>query len=734
MKKIYWWIAGISFVVLITFTIFFLSNPITATIPSESSYAPAFKDWTIHFSEKAVTVMNSNNEKVNVSYEWNDKNTMLTLRAPDKGYAVDHTYRITMSDKVETTSGDQLDEKFTHSFTTVAELPNIKNKEQLTTLLNERMEQRKEMTLQKNDSAKMEESSTDDGATMNSAAESGDEASSTNTQVDGIDEGDRIKTDGDFIYFSRDADVVITSADKNSSKVASTISPESFRTEELYLQEDLLILMGHTSKPIKEKQTPKSADIEHYPIQQSQTSVFIYNIADRTNPKKVREVTLEGSLTASRLMDGQLYLIANQHPPFQVFKEGHKNMDIRPYVKDTAVGETAKPVDFDSMYFFPESNDENFLLLGSIDLTNLDKKATIESYLGASNQMYMSKENIYIAVNKYNYQGSNRSDSKADMSIARPPANTEINQFQIDNGKINFNASTVVSGTLINQFAMDERNGTFRVATTKGNMRNDEQPSTNNLYTFDLQMNPIGSLEGLAAGERIYSVRFMENVAYMVTFKQVDPLFVIDLKNPEKPTVQGKLKIPGFSNYLHPLDENHVIGFGQNTKLVESEHNQEPRVQIDGLKISVFDVSDPTKPKEEYTEIIGQGHSYTELNRNHNALYKHPGKNIFGFPATLFKTKTVHKGDATYEEPSLIYEGAFLYNITAENGIKIKDTITHQPDKQLDQPEWELEVKRMVSVGDTLYTFSLDQMKVYNMQKENVTQTVELPDLKEMHY
>ncbi|MBP1947273.1 beta-propeller domain-containing protein [Virgibacillus litoralis] len=744
MKKKIWWIIGTSFIVIISVAFIFFSHSITANIPSKSSYAPTFKDWTIHFSEKmnpdtftskTVTVMNNNNEQVDVSFEWNEDNTVLTLQAPNDGYNIDHTYMITVSADVETTAGSQLDNTFTHSFTAVAKIPNIKDNEQLMTLLKERMEQRKEMTVQQNDSSTEESSSGD--AAMDTAS-SGEEASTTNVQVDGIDEGDIIKTDGEFVYFARESDVVITTANNDNSNVLSTISEENFRPAEIYLHKDNLIMIGHKSKPIREQQSAKSSSIESFPLHRAQTSVLIYDVSDKSNPKQVREVSFEGSLTASRLMDGHMYLIANQHPPYRILEEDATDTDVRPFIKDTAVSNEVRPLDFDSMYFFPESEDENFLLLGSIDLDNMDKEIAMESYLGASNQMYMSKKNIYIAVNKYNYQDekdeNDAGKNTTDIAIARPPANTEINQFKIDSGKITYNASTIVNGTLINQFAMDERNKTFRVATTKGDMWNEKEPSTNNLYTFDLQMNPIGKLEGLAKDERIYSVRFMDEVAYMVTFKQVDPLFVIDLKNPEKPAVLGKLKIPGFSNYLHPLDDNHVIGFGQNTKLVETEDGREPRVRINGLKISVFDVSDPTEPKEKYSEIIGQGHSYTELNHNHNALYKHPEDNIFGFPATLFETKTVHKGDATYEEQSLVYEGAFLYNITPENGINVKDTITHQQEiKQMQHPKWESEVKRMVSVGDTLYTFSLSQMKVYDMSEEYVTQTVELPELKERY-
>lgn len=348
------------------------------------------------------------------------------------------------------------------------------------------------------------------------------------------------------------------------------------------------------------------------------------------------------------------------------------------------------------------------------------------SYLGASNEIYMSKDHLYIAVNKYKDSEKETKD-EAEISIAGPQSeNTEIIQFNIDEGTFKYNASTVVNGTLINQFAMDESNDTFRVATTKGDMWQDKEPSTNNLYTFDINLNPLGSVEGLAEGEQIYSVRFMQDVAYMVTFKQMDPLFVIDLKDPKHPEVLGELKIPGFSNYLHPLDDNHVIGFGQHTKLIKNKGSKEPQVRQDGLKISLFDVSDPAHPKEKYSKVIGQGGSYTELNHNHKVLFKHPNKNLFGFPATLFESKVVHQGDATYEDQSFVYQGAFLYNITPEKGISLVDTITHQPSK-IDYPEWESDIKRVVSVDDIIYTFSNDLMKVYNINEKSVKQTVELP-------
>ncbi|MFD2042713.1 beta-propeller domain-containing protein [Ornithinibacillus salinisoli] len=729
--------ASVILIGICAFFFAFISEKTTAEIPSASSFVPTFKDWTVQFSEKmnpdtfteeTVTVTNKDGQKVPVTFEWNENYTVLTLKAPSDGYTVNQNYLIEISNLVETATGDKLTKSFTHNFKAVEELPKIKDQEQLVTLLKERMEKPKENRLYSFEESDGAEESVDTAAMDDAGADS--TASDTNVQVAGIDEGDVIKTDGDYVYFARDSDIVIASTEAENSNVMSTIEEDEFFPQEIYLQDDLLVSIGYTHEPIRElKETETSEDssgmdMAIYPSFSSQTTVFIYDISDRKKPTQIREVTFEGDYNASRLMDDHLYLIANERPPFQILEE--EDMEVRPFVKDTAVSNEGHPVDFEDMYFFPESEDETYLILSSIDLSNMEKEAHVETYLGASNQMYMSENHIYIAVHKYEDNEKSSSNSTADIMIARPAANTEINQFSIENGTISYNASTNVNGTLINQFAMDERNETFRVATTKGDSWNDDEASTNNLYTFDINLNPLGSVEGLAEGERIYSVRFMEDIAYMVTFKQVDPLFVIDLQDAANPTVLGELKIPGFSNYLHPLDEHHVIGFGQDTKLIENENNSEPIVRTDGIKISVFDVSDLTNPKEKFSEVIGQSGSYTELNYNHRALFKHPSENLFGFPAQLYESKMVTKGEMSYEEHKFLFEGALLYHISAEDGIELKDTITHQGDVK-DYPEWESEIRRIISVDDVIYTLSFDQMKAYEMNTEKTLHTIELP-------
>ncbi|WP_412974999.1 beta-propeller domain-containing protein [Ornithinibacillus sp. 179-J 7C1 HS] len=727
--------------------VFDFSNKITAEIPQASSFVPTFKDWTVQFSEpmdpetfteETVIVKNKQGEHVTTEMEWNDSYTVLTIFAPDDGYTIDNEYAITISNNVRTANGKKLPDQFKHTFTAVADLPKIKDQKQLVTLLKERMEEQSSESKLFNSvtsegSAEVESSDT---ASDVSSGEAG-ETSSTNVQVQGIDEADIVKTDGESIFFVRDGDILITSAEKQNSTLLSQIKVKNFYPQEMYIYNGLLITIGQKVEPLRKREEKDAANGEigiPEPFYHNQTSILVFDVKNPEEPKQIREVSQEGFYSSSRILDGYLYLIANEHPPFHIL-ETNEDVDVRPFIKDTAVSEESIPVNYDKMYFFPESKEEQFLILTSLDLNDMEKEANIETYLGASDQIYMSHNNLYVAVNKYkeiesdeNKVTETNDDPVADMMIWRPrDVDTEITQFRVEEGTLTYHASTVVNGTLINQFAMDERNNTFRVATTKGDTWDDEQQSTNNLYTFDLNLKPLGAVEGLAEGERIYSVRFMDEVAYMVTFKQVDPLFVIDLKDPAKPTVLGELKIPGFSNYLHPLDENHVIGFGQDTQLLEEEGVSEPVVRTDGIKISVFDVSDPTNPIEKYSEVIGQGGSYSELLHNHKVLFKHQTESIFGFPAVLSETKKVHKGDITYEEYKVIFEGALLYEITPD-GIEFLNSITHQGEFK-EYPEWTSEVKRIVLVDDSIYTLSWDKMKVYDLNQKKNLATIELPEL-----
>jgi uncharacterized secreted protein with C-terminal beta-propeller domain len=228
------------------------------------------------------------------------------------------------------------------------------------------------------------------------------------------------------------------------------------------------------------------------------------------------------------------------------------------------------------------------------------------------------------------------------------------------------------------------------------------------LGTYSLlnsKLQEVGKLTDLAPGERIYSTRFAGNRIYMVTYKQVDPFFVIDATNPTAPKVLGYLKVPGFSTYMHILDENHVLGFGTDT--VE----QDGRVTTGGFKISLFDVTKPAVPVEKSKEVIGVTGTYSELQNNHKALMISLDKGIMAFPITV-AGKTPYATD---------FSGAYVYNIS-KNAFSFKGTVTHQPAEALPingdykNYNYNYNINRLVYIGDYLYSLSQGKMEVTSLK------------------
>jgi len=227
-------------------------------------------------------------------------------------------------------------------------------------------------------------------------------------------------------------------------------------------------------------------------------------------------------------------------------------------------------------------------------------------------------------------------------------------------------------------------------------------------------MKQIGSLEDLAPGERIYSARFMGEKAYLVTFRKIDPLFVIDMSNPESPKVLGKLKIPGYSDYLHPIDETHLIGVGKET--VESKEGDFAWYQ--GMKIAVFDVGDVSNPIEMHKIIIGDRGTDSYALQDHKAFLFDKEKGLLVLPITLAEISESEKEYSTdmwpaYGEP--VFQGAFVYRLTLENGFEEMGRITHiSAEEELKRGYYygdKYSVKRSLYIGDVLYTYSEKMLK-----------------------
>ena len=532
--------------------------------------------------------------------------------------------------------------------------------------------------------------------------------SKTNTQVQGVDEADIVKTDGTYIYYlTNEKLTIINTENAGQMKEMSTIKfDETFTPEELFFNNDKIIVIG-TRFEYDEREKRIGIDDDYlYPnyMDKTYTSAKIYNVKDKTNPTLERTVEVEGSYLTARMIDSNVYIASNKYMYYAYICNTYKSTelnedDFKPHYLDTATSNETKSINFDCIYYIPEFEDTNYLNIVAFNITN-NQEANVESYLGAGEEIYASKENLYVTKTKYDYERKNKT------SIT-----TEIYKFNLNNANCTFAKAGDVPGSVLNQFSMDECNGYFRIATTDSTSWNSES-NTNNLYVLNENLETIGKIEGLAKGERIYSVRFMGNRAYMVTFVETDPLFVIELSNPTTPTVLGELKIPGYSKYLHPYDETHLIGIGEDTEVVNYGYGD--RVVTNGMKMAMFDVTDPNNPKELYNVKIGEKGTYSELLYNHKALLFSKEKNIIAFPISI-----------TENDYKVTFQGAIVYGVSLEKGFELKTKISNSA-TDYDRYYSRNRVERIIYIKDTLFTLSNGLIKAVDLNTFETKGSIEL--------
>lgn len=535
------------------------------------------------------------------------------------------------------------------------------------------------------------------------------EYSKTNNQVEGVDEADQVKTDGEYIYSIVNGRVIITDIRNPSAmeKIAELPYEATFYPSQLFLNETTLIVLGDQHMPYDYKGTAESSSKRVMMPYTSSTQVRLYDIKEKESPKLVREIGAEGHLNGARKIDNMLYFITNVFPNYWAFEEGNEG-ELRPFTYDSQKGDQASPMPYSDLSILPGTLEATYSVITAMDLNNPQESQVVtKGYLGGSNAMYMSNKSLYLTAPIY-IQATQDDQNSTTMMWNPQETNTEIFKFSLDGTKVEFTSSGEVEGMLLNQFSMDEYNNYFRVVTTKGFAWNVETPSENNLFILDEGMKKVGSIEGLAKGERIYSARFMGDKAYMVTFKETDPLFVMDVSNPTAPKVLGELKIPGFSNYLHPLDENHLIGFGYDTTSIPGENGSQPRIITGGMKISLFDVSDFHDPKEKDVEIIGGQGTYSSLQYDHKALFQHQQKGLYGFPITIYE------GINNEGYGKFTGEGAMIYEITTEHGIQQVANLVNNENLNSHE-DWEKAIQRIMYVDETMYTISMKEMKSYDL-------------------
>lgn len=555
------------------------------------------------------------------------------------------------------------------------------------------------------------------------------EHSNTNVQVNGVDEGDQVKTDGHYIYSIQNAKVrIIQAFPATAMALTATLEFDaSFSPAELYVDGNQLVVVGSgwlandngNNVPVLEQNGQAKMAI-WAPSGESRTLVRIYDVTDPAKPGLLREFAFTGNYLSSRKIGSDLYLIGRKYPNyyFRFFgavplaESASSTMtedNTLPHISDSLVDDGADhTLPVSDIYVFPNFVEPNYVIVAGIKLDDLNQEADVKAYLGGGETVYASTRHLYISAADYN----NPTNGEA---VSAPFTN--LYKFAFNQGSVSFNNAGEVPGIPLNQFAMDEYNGYFRIATTVDQWTKTGDTGTsktwNNLYTLNSNMAITGRLEHLAEGERIFSARFMGDRGYLVTFQQVDPLFVIDLSIPQAPTVLGELKIPGFSNYLHPFDDNHIIGFGQDTE------DNGTTVSISGMKLALFDVTDVNHPVQKHSLVLGEQGSYSPLLYDHKALLFDKTRSLIGFPVSITAQKP---GE---EWPSEVFQGAHVYKVTLAHGFQKQAAITHHKNGQL--YDWHHYINRLLTIDNQLYTVSEGRIQANDMGAYALTGLLDLP-------
>lgn len=582
-----------------------------------------------------------------------------------------------------------------------------------------------------------------DGAESTSAGSL--DYSETNNQVASVDEGDIIKTDGEYIYTLTNNKLFIVSAyPADDAELLDTVEFEGKRPTGLFIEGDTLLLYGN----FYDADTLNELGLPSYT---SMSYVTLYDMSDKENLVEIKEHLYEGNIFEARMIGDVVYIVANSYP--SALPQPY------PIMYDDMVA--VKPA-MDSIYYYPRPYDSvSFTSVHAVSLED-GKSETTTLAVESTRTLYMSEENIYLTYTEYVnewdiyqevffdtvkplisntdkelitrieavdedilsvYEKENKvmnilssyvdllpskeqekleeeitDDVKKILKEYEYRQYTVITRVAVDGMDLTVEAHGEIPGYLNNQFSMDEHNNVLRVATTIGRSWSqfiDNTDETQNfIFTLDSDLEILDSKDGIAEGETIYSTRFMGDKLYMVTYKQVDPFFVVDLSDPENIEILGELKIPGFSRYLHPYSDDIIIGLGR-------DGTDEGRTL--GLKIGLYDVSNPSKPVELTTFTSEERYASSTAEYEHKAFLFDREKELLVIP--------IYSYDWDEKKGRTGYNGALVFNITKDS-ISLRGLIDHSEGAQY---RWSAAVERSLFIEDALYTKSYGLLRVNDL-------------------
>ena len=520
--------------------------------------------------------------------------------------------------------------------------------------------------------------------------------SDTNTRTENVSEADIVKTDGEYIYYlstnrdsldyTKDLVLTIVKADgENTTKVcemsvtdnvlkATNTNEDSYyyTTTEMMLYENKLVILCNKN---------------------GYTVLAFYNIEDKSAPEYINTLYVEGVYDSCRLVNGYLYVFADKNIDRYVNMYGeYIGISMERTMENIIPCSSQGDVPVEDVYISKCEDFNMYHMIGTVDMNNTSDFMQVKAVLGSnSGTVYVSANNIYYVSRVY----EGYEDCKVGEAI-QCSDKSELIKLSYKDGFVEAAGRTVIDGEAGDEFAIDEYNGYLRMAVTVQRwngicaernveyfdgsewiddkrkvielsyMTNDQMSA---LYVLDEELNIVGSIPDLKEDESVYGVRFDGDIAYVVTYRQRDPLFTIDLSDPTKPTVLGALKIPGFSTYLHKWDDNKLIGLGYDDEWQ--------------IKISTFDISDKTDVKEIDVCVIEDSYGAEALD-NHKAVFISAKNNLVGFmdysgyyrifsyvEGALTEVINLEFEDYTGNGARALYIDEYIYIVGENNGVYV---------------------------------------------------------------
>ncbi len=537
--------------------------------------------------------------------------------------------------------------------------------------------------------------------------------SPTNVQVQGVDEADIVKTDGDFLYVVRNQELVILkSRPAEGLGVVSRVKLNG-NPFALYLNGDRLTVLSNDYGFATETAQPMVRTVDGFPLIRAfnnKTEVTVLDVSDRTAPKTLRQTDFEGSYLDSRAVGNFVYLVVQNYqgglpaPAYTYFNgetiyetqdqylariKGHELDLALPHYYTRGADGQLTPAGFVAdpaqIYEPRNANDYELLSVVSFDVTAADPGPTgsVTEYASYGSTVYASAANLYVARPQWQYDATTNTSS----------GSTTIDRFALGGAVVKLTATGSVPGQAYSQFNFDERDGYLRVVTTA----NWGPQATNALYVLADQggtLTVVGSVTGIAPGQSTQAVRFMDDIAFIDTFQQVDPLWAVDLHSATSPKLLGNLKLPGFAHYLQPLDATHLLGVGRG-----GDH-------FGDLVLTLFDVSNPASPTVESQYTIAPekvptwwgwwGWTGSPAEWDHHAL---------GYFADSHTLAVPVYGQFVDQDYLSFVSSVWVFDVDMANGFTLLGKVSHDS-----------QALRSVQVDDNLYTIATNSVQVHGLR------------------